>query len=114
MARAGFGYNSTRFFAGINGVFDVYNLPLGKSEFISYSVGSASAYLGFHFNLPKSISKYTDKMKKSNKKVSQHKIKRAVKNKKRIQAKPYLSKFEQRQNRIREEIVLGSLRSVPN
>ena len=64
MARSGFGYNSTRFFAGINGVFDVYNLPLGKSEFISYSVGSASAYFGFHFNLPKSISKYTDKMKK--------------------------------------------------
>lgn len=64
MARAGFGYNSTRFFAGINGVFDVYNLPLGKSEFISYSVGSAGAYLGYHFNLPKSASKYTDKMKK--------------------------------------------------
>ena len=53
-------------------------------------------------------------MKKSNNKVSQHKIKRAVKNKKRIQSKPYLSKFEQKQNRIREEIVLGSLRSVPN
>lgn len=64
MGRAGVGYNSTRFFAGINGVFDMYNLPLGKSEFIKYSVGSASAYLGFHFNLPKSISKYTDKMKK--------------------------------------------------
>jgi len=33
-------------------------------------------------------------MKKSNNKVSQHKIKRANKNKKRIKAKPYLSKFE--------------------
>jgi hypothetical protein len=42
---------------------DVYNLPLGKNEHVSYSVGSASAYLGFHFNLPKSITKYTDKMK---------------------------------------------------
>ena len=63
MARAGVGYNSPRFFAGINGVVDVYNLPLGKNEHISYSVGSASAYLGYHFNLPKSISKYTDKMK---------------------------------------------------
>ena len=57
---------------------------------------------------------YDQYMKKSNNKVSQHKIKRSVKNKKRIQAKPYLSKFEQQQNRIREEIVLGSLRSVPN
>ncbi len=63
MARAGVGYNSPRFFAGINGVFDVYNLPLGKNEHISYSVGSASAYLGYHFNLPKSITKHTDKMK---------------------------------------------------
>lgn len=53
-------------------------------------------------------------MKKSNDKVSQHKIKRALKNKKRIKAKPYLSKFEQQQKRIREEIILGSLRSVPN
>ena len=63
MARAGVGYNSPQFFAGINGVFDVYNLPLGKNEHISYSVGSASAYLGYHFNLPKSITKHTDKMK---------------------------------------------------
>jgi hypothetical protein len=53
-------------------------------------------------------------MKKSNNKVSQHKIKRAVKNKKRTQDKPYLSKFERRQQRIREEIILGSLRSATN
>ena len=53
-------------------------------------------------------------MKKSNNKASQHKIKRATKNKKRTQAKPYLSKFERKQQRIREEIILGSLRSVPN
>lgn len=63
MARVGIGYNSKRFFYGINGVMDVYNLPLGKNEHVSYSVGSVSAYLGFHFNLPKSITKYTDKMK---------------------------------------------------
>jgi len=63
MARVGLGYNSHRFFCGFNGVMDVYNLPLGKNEHVSYSVGSASAYLGFHFNLPKSITKYTDKMK---------------------------------------------------
>jgi hypothetical protein len=53
-------------------------------------------------------------MKKSNDKVSRHKIKRANKNKKRTQAKPHLSKFERKQNRIREEIILASLRSVPN
>jgi len=53
-------------------------------------------------------------MKKSNNKVSQHKIKRAVKNKKRIQAKPYLSRFERKQKFIREQIVLGALKSVPN
>ena len=53
-------------------------------------------------------------MKKSNNKVSQRKMKRAAKNKKRIQAKPYLSKFERKQKFIREQIVLGALKSVPN
>jgi hypothetical protein len=53
-------------------------------------------------------------MRKSNNKASQHKIKRAVKNKKRTQAKPYLSKFERKQKRIREAIILGALKSVPN
>jgi hypothetical protein len=52
-------------------------------------------------------------MKKSNNKVSQHKIKRATKNKKRIQAKPHLSRFERKQAFLREQIVMGSLRSVP-
>jgi hypothetical protein len=51
-------------------------------------------------------------MKKTNNKVSQHKIKRAVKNKKRTQDKPHFSKFERQQQRIREEIVLGSLRLI--
>jgi hypothetical protein len=51
-------------------------------------------------------------MKKSNNKASQHKIKRATKNKKRIKAKPYLSKFERKQKLIREQIVLGSLKQV--
>ena len=49
-------------------------------------------------------------MKQSNDKVSQHKIKRANKNKKRIQAKPHLSKFERTQKKIREELLLGVLR----
>lgn len=44
-------------------------------------------------------------MKKSNNKVSQHKIKRATKNKKRVQAKPYLSKFERQQATLREQII---------
>jgi len=53
-------------------------------------------------------------MKKSNDKVSQHKIKRASKNKKRIQAKPYLSKFERRQKAIREQIILNALNPSSN
>jgi hypothetical protein len=48
-------------------------------------------------------------LKKSNNKVSQHKINRAKKNKKRIKNKPYLSKFEIQQNRIREELLLPAL-----
>jgi hypothetical protein len=64
MARIGIGYNSQKFFTGINAVIDVYNLPLGKNERVIYSVGSASIYFGCHFNLPKSVTKYTDYMKK--------------------------------------------------
>jgi hypothetical protein len=48
-------------------------------------------------------------MKKSNNKVSQHKIKRANKNKKRVQAKPHLSKFERKQAFLREQIIQQSL-----
>jgi hypothetical protein len=48
-------------------------------------------------------------MKKSNNKASQHKIKRANKNKKRIKDKTHLSKFERKQAFIREQIVSGAL-----
>jgi len=48
-------------------------------------------------------------VKKSNNKVSQHKIKRAEKNKKRIQGKPHLSRFERKQAFLREQIILGAL-----
>ncbi len=54
---------------------------------------------------------YDQYMKKSNDKVSQHKIKRAAKNKKRVQAKPYLSKFERKQKSIREGIIFSALNS---
>ena len=53
---------------------------------------------------------YDQYMKKTNNKVSQHKIKRANKNKKRVQAKPYLSKFERKQKAIREQIILSALK----
>lgn len=53
-------------------------------------------------------------MKKSNNKVSQHKIKRAVKNKKRIQEKPRLSRFERKQAFLREQIVSGALKLIQN
>jgi hypothetical protein len=48
-------------------------------------------------------------MRKSNDKASQHKIKRATKNKKRIQSKPYLSKFERKQAFLRQQIIAGAL-----
>jgi hypothetical protein len=49
-------------------------------------------------------------VKKSNNKVSQHKIKRAEKNNKRIKAKPSLSRFERKQAFLREQIVLSALK----
>lgn len=64
MARTGIGYNSSTFFTGFTILGDIYNLPLGPKERISYSVGSISFYFGYHFSLPKSVTKYTDKMKK--------------------------------------------------
>jgi hypothetical protein len=48
-------------------------------------------------------------MKKTNNKTSKQKIKRAKKNKKRIQNKSYLSKFEKQQIRLREEILRPAL-----
>ena len=48
-------------------------------------------------------------MKKSNNKVSQNKIKRANKNKKRVQAKPHSSKFERQQAALRSEIIGQSM-----
>lgn len=51
-------------------------------------------------------------MRKSNNKASQHKIKRAVKNKKRLKDKPHFSKFERKQNAIREQIIMGSVISA--
>ena len=53
---------------------------------------------------------YDQYMKKSNNKVSQHKIKRAVKNKKRMQSKPYLSKFDRKQKEIRDQIIFNALK----
>jgi hypothetical protein len=53
-------------------------------------------------------------MKQSNNKVSQHKIKRANKNKKRTQAKPHLSKFERKQKAIREKIIMNALTTSSN
>ena len=41
--------------------------------------------------------------------MSQHKIKRATKNKKRIKAKPHFSKCERKEQAIREKLILGSL-----
>lgn len=55
---------------------------------------------------------YDQYMKKSNNKVSQHKVKRANKNKKRTQSKPKLSRFERRQNMIKEQLLLGALQSI--
>jgi hypothetical protein len=49
-------------------------------------------------------------VKKSNVKSSQSKIKRAIKNKKRMQAKPYLSKFERKQAFLRDQIIANALR----
>jgi hypothetical protein len=48
-------------------------------------------------------------MKKSNNAVSKHKIKRALKNKKRIQAKPYKSKHELELQRKREALMMSIL-----
>jgi hypothetical protein len=48
-------------------------------------------------------------MKQTNNKVSQNKIKRANKNKKRIKAKTQLSKFERKQAFLREQIIQQSV-----
>lgn len=50
-------------------------------------------------------------MRKINDKVSQHKVKRAQKNKKRISANPYhkISRFEREQEAIRRRIIASGI-----
>ena len=50
-------------------------------------------------------------MKKNNDEVSQHKMKRYAKNKKRMSKNPYhqLSKFERSQEEVRQRIIAQSL-----
>lgn len=55
---------------------------------------------------------YTDTMKKNNNKASQHKVKRANKNRKRIASKPYLSRFQRSQIAIRESIIASSFKEA--
>lgn len=52
-------------------------------------------------------------MKQSNNKVSQHKIKRAAKNQKRKAAKPQLSKFERKQEFLRQQLT-KKFKSAPS
>lgn len=52
------------------------------------------------------------KLKKSNTKVSNHKTKRALKNKKRVKDKPYISKFERKQEKIRANIINAALKPI--
>lgn len=53
-------------------------------------------------------------MKKTNNKVSQHKAKRYAKNKKRLNNKPYLSKFERQQLAKRAEIIYPIISNMAN
>lgn len=53
-------------------------------------------------------------MKKNNKKVSQNKAKRYLKNKKRLKDKPHFSKFERQEIAKRAEILGASLQSMTN
>lgn len=62
MGRGGIGYNSKKFYCGIMSIGDDYVVPLSKGEKLTYLVGSASFYLGFRFNVPKSMQKYSNKL----------------------------------------------------
>lgn len=62
MSRLAIGYNGNRFYTGISSVIDTYNVPLANKDFLQYTIGGGSFYIGYRFNVPPSFQKASDKL----------------------------------------------------
>lgn len=62
MSRLAFGYNGNRFYTGISSVIDTYNVPLANKDFLLYTIGGGSFYIGYRINVPRPLHKASDKL----------------------------------------------------
>jgi hypothetical protein len=57
MLKAGFGFNSRKFFIGYSGSIDSYIVPLTKGQDLNYFISSSQVYLGIRIGVPKKLDK---------------------------------------------------------
>lgn len=66
MGRVAFGYNGQKFYTGFTGIGDNYNVHLANKDFLLYTIGGGTFYLGYRFGVPKSLQKVSDKLEEYN------------------------------------------------
>ena len=62
MSRVAMGYNGTHFYTGFSGIVDNYNPHLANKDFLLYTIGGGTLYVGYRFGVPKSLQKVSDKL----------------------------------------------------
>ncbi|MES2778805.1 MAG: DUF4421 family protein [Bacteroidota bacterium] len=62
MSRFAFGYNGKRFYTGFTSIIDTYNVPLANKDFLMYTIGGGSFYIGYRITVPQSLQKASDKL----------------------------------------------------
>lgn len=60
LARAGIGYNSSKWYWGISAIVDNYIIRLPEQNQLIYNIGNAHLYVGYRFNMPKKYRKYEE------------------------------------------------------
>lgn len=62
MGRLAMGYNGKYFYTGFTGIGDNYNVHLANRDFLLYTIGGGTFYIGYRFGVPKSLQKVSDKL----------------------------------------------------
>ncbi|MES2560797.1 MAG: DUF4421 family protein [Bacteroidota bacterium] len=66
MSRLALGYNGKRFYTGFSSIIDTYNVPLANKDFLMYTIGGGSFYIGYRLAVPKSMQKASNKLEELN------------------------------------------------
>lgn len=60
MLRAGFGFNSRKFFIGYSGTIDSYIVPISRNQRLNYFINGSQVYLGIRIGVPKPLQKTSE------------------------------------------------------